>query len=91
MMTGSFFDLAVTVAVIANIFVCLLYGFDKWRAMREEWRVSERTLLFSAFLAPFGALSGMVLFRHKVRKAKFLIFVPFFAVLQGVLVFMTLS
>ena len=90
-MNGIFFDLAISVAVITNISVCLLYGFDKWRAGRGEWRVSERNLLFSAFLAPFGALFGMVLFRHKVRKANFFIFVPVFAVLQGILILVALS
>jgi uncharacterized membrane protein YsdA (DUF1294 family) len=90
-MNFTFFDLAVIITVIANLSVFLLYGFDKWRAGRDEWRVPERTLLFSAFLAPFGALSGMVLFRHKIRKVKFFIIVPFFAVLQGTLIVLALS
>jgi Predicted membrane protein len=89
-MNSTFFDLSAPVVVIVNVFVCLLYGFDKWQARREGWRVSEGTLLFSAFFAPFGAVSGMILFRHKIRKAKFFIAVPFFVVLQGILIFIIL-
>jgi uncharacterized membrane protein YsdA (DUF1294 family) len=91
MMTGIFFELAVPVAVTANIFAYLLFGFDKWKAVRKEWRVPERTLLLSAFLAPFGAVTGMVMFRHKIRTPKFIIFVPLFALLQAMLIIMVLS
>ena len=90
MMDGTFFNPAVIVAVIAHISVCLLYGFDKLRAVRKGWRVPENTLLFSALFAPFGALFGMIVFRHKIRTIKFIIIVPFFAVLQGIFIFLAL-
>ena len=55
----------------------LLFGFDKEKSRRHAWRISERTLLLSAFLggAP-GALFGMRFFRHKTQKLKFRILVP---------------
>ena len=54
-----------------------LFGFDKEKSRRHAWRISERTLLLSAFLggAP-GALFGMHFFRHKTQKWKFRILVP---------------
>ena len=56
---------------------CLLFGFDKEKSRRHAWRISESTLLLSAFLggAP-GALFGMNFFRHKTQKLKFRILVP---------------
>ena len=55
----------------------LAFGFDKEKSRRHAWRISERTLLLSAFLggAP-GALFGMNFFRHKTQKPKFRILVP---------------
>lgn len=55
----------------------LLFGFDKEKSRRHARRISERTLLLSAFLggAP-GALFGMNFFRHKTQKPKFRILVP---------------
>ena len=41
----------------------------------------ESSLLMQSALAPFGAFLGMVLFRHKARKPKFLL-VPLFLIVQ---------
>ena len=57
-----------------NLLVCGLYGFDKSRARRGGKRVSERNLLLAALsLGTVGAWIGMLLFRHKTRKGKFLV------------------
>ena len=70
--------------IIYNIGIFTLYGVDKRRARRGEWRIKERTLLLAAALfgAP-GALLGMLLFRHKTRHSLFRILVPFFLLLQA--------
>jgi len=54
----------------------LFWGFDKYRARTHQWRVPERWL-FALTLAggSFGALAGMVFFRHKIRKTYFWIMV----------------
>ena len=49
----------------------ILYWADKRKASKGSYRISESTLLISAFLGPFGALAGMKAFRHKTRKTKF--------------------
>ncbi|NDL67403.1 DUF1294 domain-containing protein [Clostridiales bacterium F-3ap] len=66
----------------ANLASFLLYGTDKWKARRGAWRIPESRLLQAAFLAPFGASTGMLLFRHKIRNRKFLFLVPAFTLLQ---------
>jgi uncharacterized membrane protein YsdA (DUF1294 family) len=67
-----------------NGIALLMFTIDKLRARQNGWRISERTLLGLAFLGPFGALGGMVLFRHKTQKLKFLL-VPACALLHVVL------
>lgn len=60
-----------------NLFVFLLYGFDKLMAVTGKRRVPEICLLASSLAAGgIGALSAMVIFRHKTRKTLFRIAVP---------------
>ncbi len=75
---------------IANFCVLLLYGYDKSQAVLSGRRISERTLLLSAAIAPFGALFGMVLFRHKTSTRKFVLLVPAFIALHGMIIVLIL-
>ena len=60
-----------------NSAVFLLYGADKSRAKRGEWRISENALIVPAFfLGASGALLGMVVFNHKTSKTKFRALIP---------------
>ena len=63
--------------VIVNIFSLLFFGVDKLKSKRRGWRIPELRLLLVAFFGPFGAYTGMLLFKHKTRKVKFLL-VPVF-------------
>lgn len=65
----------------ANIAVFAIYGADKHRAQRGDWRIPESTLLIAALIGPFGAYGAMRLFRHKTQKTLFLL-VPVFLVLH---------
>lgn len=58
--------------ILWNIIVFVLYGIDKYKAIKRQWRISEKTLILSAFLmgAP-GAIFGMHIFRHKLHKRRF--------------------
>ena len=50
----------------------LLWGVDKFKAVRRQWRIPERWLyLLVIFGGAFGALAGMLTFRHKTRKISF--------------------
>ena len=46
-----------------------MYGADKWSAMRRSDRVPEAVLLTIPLAGGFlGCLTGMAVFRHKIRK-----------------------
>lgn len=70
--------------IVINLLTFLLYGLDKYKAIRREWRIPERVLLLMAFVGgAFGALSAMRIFRHKTRKGRFKLMVPLFCLLWG--------
>jgi uncharacterized membrane protein YsdA (DUF1294 family) len=55
----------------------MFFGVDKLKSKRGGWRIPEVRLLLVALFGPFGAYAGMLLFKHKTRKVKFLL-VPIF-------------
>ena len=61
-----------TLLAIWNVIVFLMYGLDKWCAQNDRWRISEKTLIGSAFfMGSLGAILGMRTFRHKTKKQMF--------------------
>ena len=66
-----------------NALVFAMYGADKRRARRGDWRISERTLLLGTWLlGGVGALLGMRVFRHKTKHTAFRVRAPVAAVLS---------
>ena len=68
--------------VCINIVTFTLYGIDKRRAIKQRWRIPERTLLLLPLIGgSVGGLLGMAVFRHKTRHWYFRIGLPvmFFA------------
>jgi uncharacterized membrane protein YsdA (DUF1294 family) len=59
-----------------NLIVFLMYGIDKFKAVHNKWRIPENTLISGALFGVFGAILGMTVFHHKIRKPKFYITVP---------------
>ncbi len=50
----------------------LLFGYDKFQAKNDGWRVSEKVLLsLGGFGGAIGGLIGMQIFHHKTRKNYF--------------------
>lgn len=70
--------------ITANAISLVAFGVDKLNSKRNRSRIPDSKLLLLALFAPFGALIGMFLFRHKTRKIKFLL-VPIFVVVQIIL------
>lgn len=72
-----------------NILTFVLMAVDKIKAIKKSWRIKEITLLTLAFLwGSIGLLSGMIVFRHKIRKIKFVILTPLFIILHGGLIYL---
>ena len=68
---------------IVNIMAVVLYGWDKLCAVKNKWRVPERTLLFAAIVGgSVGALLAMRIFHHKTLHLKFKYGVPLILALQ---------
>lgn len=71
---------------IMSLLAFLLFGWDKLMAKAGRTRIPEAALLGAALLGGgAGALLGMLLFRHKIRKAPFSILIPLFFLLQAAL------
>lgn len=75
-----------------NLVVFILYGVDKFKAIHRKRRVSENCMIFSAlFFGGVGATLAMMVFRHKIRKAKFLVTAFFALIIFAVTVFLMLK
>ena len=62
---------------IWNVITFLLMGVDKLIAKMDGWRVSEATLLGTAFcMGAVGSFLGSRVFHHKTLKKKFRIGLP---------------
>ena len=58
-------------------------GWDKYSAIKNNWRISEENLLGIAFLGgAFGIYLGMLIFRHKTKKKQFQILVPLYMIIN---------
>ena len=74
--------------IVINMLTFGVYGIDKRKAIRKQWRVPERTLLFLAVIGgSIGALAGMQVFRHKTRHLKFKLGVPGILVVQVIILY----
>ena len=73
--------------VMINVLSFAAMGIDKRKSMRREWRISEKFLLgFALFGGAPGLIAGMLIFRHKTRKALFYLGVPLIYLLHRALV-----
>jgi uncharacterized membrane protein YsdA (DUF1294 family) len=73
----------VIAVFIWNLFVFILYGADKKRAVNSKRRIRERTLfLVSFFMGAPGSLIGMRVFRHKTKHLNFWILNTLFLVVN---------
>lgn len=69
--------------ILINALAFLLMLVDKFKAKRNLWRISERTLLLTALLGgSIGALAGMYLASHKTKHLRFVIGIPVMLAMQ---------
>ena len=66
-----------------NLITFILYGVDKRRARKGQWRIPEKTLLLGTWLlGGVGAWLAMRMFRHKTKHIAFAVSAPVGAVLS---------
>lgn len=77
------FRLFLILLAAMNIVAFIMYGIDKYKAKKSEWRIPESTLLWLAVLGgSIGALVGMKVWHHKTMHKKFYLGVPAILILQ---------
>lgn len=77
--SGLFWGYTVILTLVAFI----AFALDKQKARNNSWRTPESTLLLLSFIGgAIGAFFGMIICRHKIRKKKFSLTVPFLALVQ---------
>ncbi len=76
--------LLLRIYLALSIIVFLVFGLDKLLAVsgRGNFRVPENVLLILSLAGVLGALSGMVVFHHKNKKAKLQFAVPVIAIAE---------
>ena len=69
--------------LLINAAAFILMLADKRKAIKNRWRIPERTLILSAALGgSIGALLGMYTFRHKTKHLKFTLGIPAILIAQ---------
>lgn len=68
---------------IVSIITFMLFAWDKHCSIFQKSRIPEFILLLFSFLGgAFGALCGMIFFKHKTLHKQFTIAVPIFLFIQ---------
>ena len=66
------FWLPIFYLIIINLIAFLGMWWDKRKAAKQDWRVSEVTLFILGFIGgALGIIIGMYRFRHKTQKRSF--------------------
>lgn len=69
--------------ILINIIGFILILVDKIKACKNKWRIKENTLLFISIIGgSIGELISMLIFHHKTKKNKFIIFIPHLILIQ---------
>lgn len=84
--------LVIGYLIIINIIGFLLMGADKKKAIKNQWRIPEKSLFIcSIFGGSIGTWTGMYAFRHKTKHWYFVIGMPLILVLQVLIAFFILQ
>lgn len=79
-MTSS---ILINYLIIINIVTFFIYGIDKYKAKKSQWRVSEKILITLAILGgSIGAWIGIKIWHHKTKHQKFKLGIPIIIVIQ---------
>lgn len=67
----NYLIIGIAIYAVLNLVSAVMFVRDKKKAIKGEWRTTEKALLISAFFGPFGAVIAMHLAHHKTNKPKF--------------------
>lgn len=69
--------------IFINMIAFIIFGIDKWKAVHDRWRISEKLLFILAMIGgSVGAILGMRFFHHKTKHKSFTIGIPVILILQ---------
>ena len=75
-----------------NMASFIMMGIDKNAAIKGNYRIPERTLMaLAAFGGSLGAITGMLVFRHKTKHKKFVIGVPLLMVFNAAIAYVVFA
>ena len=79
-------DVLLVYLAVLNLVTFALYGADKRRAKKGQWRIPEKVLFGAALLGgSLGAWAGMYAFRHKTKHWYFVVGMPLILAAQAAL------
>ena len=68
---------------VVNTITFIVYGIDKLKAKKREWRIPESTLLLLAIIGgSVGAWCGVKVWHHKTLHKKFIYGIPLIVIIQ---------
>lgn len=74
--------------VVINILSLLMFGYDKFKAKRNGWRIPESRFLILGLLGgAVGIYLGMRIFRHKTKHTLFVLGIPLLMVVNLVIIY----
>ncbi len=78
--------------IFINFFTFIVFGIDKYKAIKNNYRIKEKTLFFLAIIGGvIGAIFGMKIFRHKTLKPSFKYGIPILAVIEIILIIICIT
>lgn len=86
------FKIIIIYAVIINIIGFFSMLIDKRRAIKNKWRIPEKTLFLITIIGgSVGSIAGMRLFRHKTKHWYFAYGMPAILLVQIVIISLLLG
>lgn len=78
--------------IIINLIAIIVMKYDKKQAIKDGYRISEKTLfIVSLLLGSIGIYIGMYAFKHKTKHAKFTVGIPIIIIINFISIYYIIS